>query len=129
MHRILGQSVRRWVSSIMLVAVTAFVLNGAAVAQFEATSGPGVGVHVWHSHADADGSGYVHAHDVDPQGDHDHDGKLPCATPGVAALPAPFGMSATLSITSDLLFPAIHSVRPGTDVSGQKPPPRSTDIA
>lgn len=133
MRLVLWPDFRRLVASLMLVAVTAFVLHGAAMAKAEAGKSGGLGTveHVYHV---ADGVDHQHLAadhdhaDAGDQSDHHH-GKggssgACCGSMCAFALPASALVHAVFLAMVSVVLTAAADLWSGLDPSGLKRPPR-----
>jgi hypothetical protein len=140
-------SLRRLVASMMLVAMTSFVLHGAAMvsshrhvlASHDCERADHVHVKAQGStHVHADGSAHVHhaQHDLEgadhklPDRCHADGGEADCCGTVCAvaiAAAAPNALSVLLRVAK--VRPLLDQDGSGADLSGLKRPPRITDIA
>ena len=133
---------RRLVTSVMLVAVTSFVLHGAAVTGSHAHGlGPVQGAstsHAHHGHGTAhhhpDGTSHIHGAGQDGAGaGHDHHaggGEAPCCGSICTMALAPFGPdAASAPIALAAALKPVSQEGSGIDPNGLKRPPRTPCIA
>ncbi|KAA2242252.1 hypothetical protein [Salinarimonas soli] len=131
---------RRLVASLMLVAVTSFVLHGGALAAHHTGGQVSIdcAASAHHAHHDGDdhGHGHHHAHAAPDDGsgakaDSKGDGKgSPCCTGLCALVLAPVAPdTGSAPMVPERIGEGVSRLDPGVEPGGLIRPPRTTDIA